>query len=167
MTVPFVYYCVPVHDIFPRNLHFVGSQDFGRSDRRHHWAVRKPEGRARKGDPRALRAGRCARGGRRPDPPLSYQRQWRKGGPRRSRGRRSRRRSPDRPSDVEDGAAIMQKASISRALPVSTAQGSSAAVDLNATRSDALSWQTTAMLAIFCLFTLVVYLTWFIYVKPP
>jgi hypothetical protein len=58
--------------------------------------------------------------------------------------------------DVEDGAAIMQKASISREVPVSTAQGSSPAVELNAT---VLSWQTTAMLTLFGFFTFVVYLS--------
>jgi hypothetical protein len=42
----------------------------------------------------------------------------------------------------------------------------SPAVDLNSNRFDALSWHTTAKLAIFVFMTMVIYLTWFAYVKP-
>ena len=43
---------------------------------------------------------------------------------------------------------------------------SSAAVDMNSKRIDALSWQAMAGLAGFIVFVLIVYLTWFWYVKP-
>jgi hypothetical protein len=39
-------------------------------------------------------------------------------------------------------------------------------VDLNTKRFDALSWHTIAKLAIFVFMTMVIYLTWFAYVKP-
>ena len=42
----------------------------------------------------------------------------------------------------------------------------SPAVDLKSKRFDALSWHTTAKLAIFVFMTMVIYLTWFAYVKP-
>ena len=42
----------------------------------------------------------------------------------------------------------------------------SPAVDLNSQRFDALSWHTTAKLAIFIFMTMVIYITWFAYVKP-
>jgi len=42
----------------------------------------------------------------------------------------------------------------------------SPAVDLHSKRFDALSWHTTAKLAVFIFMTMVIYLTWFAYVKP-
>lgn len=43
---------------------------------------------------------------------------------------------------------------------------SSAVVDLHSKRIDALSWQAMAGLAGFIVFVLIIYVTWFEYVKP-
>ena len=43
---------------------------------------------------------------------------------------------------------------------------SSSVVDLNSKRIDALSWQAMAGLAGFIVFVLIIYVTWFEYVKP-
>jgi len=42
----------------------------------------------------------------------------------------------------------------------------SSAIELTPNRVDALTWRTTALIAVFIAFTILIYLTWSEYVKP-